>query len=354
VRVLLAGGGSGGSSAPVLAVAQELRRRGPCDFLYVGTATGPEREMVARLGIPFRSVETGKLRRYWSLQNLLDVFRLPAGLAQSVGVVRTFRPDVAFAAGGFAAVPPLLAASLLRIPTAIHQQDVEPGLANRILAPFATTITVTFPDSAVHFPRRKTAVTGNPVRREILGASRVEGLRIFGFSGDLPVVLVTGGGTGAMGINRLVAEAAPSLVAGCQILHVTGRGKGVSVPAVGPRYKQVEFLAEEMGHALAFADLVVSRAGLSTLTELAALGKPGLLIPMPDSHQNANALAFSRRGAALVLHESELNTEKLVSAILGMLANTERLRVLGEKARELMPLGAEARIADLLERIASR
>ncbi len=352
MRVLLAGGGSGGSSAPVLAVAQELRRRRPCEFLYVGTASGPERELVSKLGIPFRQVETGKLRRYWSIQNLLDIFRIPVGLAQSLGLVVAFRPDVAFAAGGFAAVPPLLAASLLRVPTLIHQQDVEPGLANRILAPFATAITVTFPESMAHFSRKKAIVTGNPVREEIVTGNRGEGLRLFGLRDDLPVVLATGGGTGAVGLNRLVAGAMPFLSGKCQILHVTGRGKQVEVPDPGERYRQVEFLAEGMGHALAATDLVISRAGLSTLTELAALGKASILIPMPDSHQNANADVFMRGGAAVVLQQRDLSGEKLAFEVLRLLGDDERRRTLGSRARTLIPPGAERRIADRLERIA--
>lgn len=353
MRVLLAGGGSGGSTAPVLAVAQELRRRGPCEFLYVGTATGPERDLVASLGIPFHTVRTGKLRRYWSLQNILDLFRLPLGLAESLALVRTFRPDVAFAAGGFAAVPPLLAASLLRRPVVIHQQDVEPGLANRILAPFATRVTVTFPPSLDHFPRSKSCLTGNPVRHEILEGDPREARRLFGLSGERPVLLVTGGGTGALGLNRLVARATPSIVESCEILHITGRGKGVEVPRLENGYRQVEFLTEEMAHALAAADLVVSRAGLSTLTELAALGKPSLLIPMPRSHQNANATAFASQGAALVFQEEELTPERLATEIRALLQDGRRLAALGEAARALMPPQAEMRIADEIDKAAS-
>lgn len=354
MRVLLAGGGSGGSTAPVLAVAQELRGRRSCEFLYVGTETGPERELVSSLGIPFRTVQTGKLRRYWSLQNLLDLVRIPAGLVESVALVRSFRPDVAFAAGGFGAVPPLLATSLLRVPTVIHQQDVEPGLANRILAPFATAVTVTFPPSLNHFPRPKTTITGNPVRREIPAGSREEAIRIFRLRPDLPTVLVTGGGTGALGLNRLVAGAALLLTPACQILHVTGRGKGVEVPELGSSYRQVEFLTDEMPHALAAAELVVGRAGLSTLTEIAALGKPSLLVPMPRSHQNANAEAFAAGGAALVLQEDELSPERLAEAILALLRDEKRLTALGEHARSMMPPRAEVRIADVIERVAKR
>jgi len=354
MRVLLAGGGSGGSTAPVLAVAQALASRRPCHFLYVGTAGGPERELVSSAGIPLRTVRTGKLRRYWSLQNLVDLVRIPAGLAESLALVRSFRPDVAFAAGGFAAVPPLLAAALLGVPTVIHQQDVEPGLANRILAPFARAVTVTFPDSLAHFPRGKTTLTGNPVRREILAGSREEASRLLGVGLDRPTVLVTGGGTGALSLNRLVVGALPRLLPSCQVLHITGRGKAIQVSETGGGYRYWEFLTVEMPHALAVADLVVSRAGLSTLTEIAALGKPCILVPMPRSHQRANAAAFAGADAALVLDEEGLSPERLADAILSLLGDRQRLVVLGENARSMMPSGAEGRIADVIERVARR
>lgn len=347
----MAGGGSGGSSAPVLAVAQELRTRRECEFLYVGTSSGPEQELVSRMGIPFRPVQTGKLRRYWSWQNLVDLIRIPMGVIQSLAVVAEFRPHLAFAAGGFAAVPPLIAASLFKAPVVIHQQDVEPGLANKILTPFATAVTVTFPSSLAHFPHSKTTVTGNPVRREILSGTLEEASRLFGLSKELPVVLVTGGGTGALGLNRLVASAARQLISNCQILHITGKGKRVELPDPVPNYQQREFLAEGMGHALAAADLVVSRAGLSTLTELAALGKPSILIPMPRSHQNANADVFLKTRASLVLQESELDGAKLAETILSLLQDREMLRVMSERARAVMPPFAESRIADVIEQV---
>jgi len=349
MRVLLAGGGSGGSSAPVLAVAQELRRRGECEFLYVGTAGGPEQELVARHDIPLHHRADRQAAPVLVVAeprgHLQDT---PWGLGQSLRLVASFRPDVAFAAGGFAAVPPLLAANLLRVPTVIHQQDVEPGLANKILAPFAAAITVTFPGSLAHFPGSKTAVTGNPVRQEILTGSREEARRLFDLKDSLPVVLVTGGGTGAMGLNRLTALAASELCLRCQLLHITGRDKGVDGTDLGPNYHQMEFLAEGMGHVLAAAELVVSRAGLSTLTELATLGKPSILIPMPQSHQEANAAVFSRGNAALVLQEDELTGEELAEAILSLLEDRERLSAMSERARgpDVSPSGDEDRGRD--------
>src|ERR687883_176157 len=154
MRVLLAGGGSGGSATPVLAVAQALRKLQPnVDFLYVGTQGGPEAALAAAQGIPFAGVATGKLRRYFDLQNFTDPLRVMAGIGQAYALARRFRPQVGFSAGGFGAVPPMLAARLVGARTLIHQQDVEPGLANRLLAPAADTITVSLPMSIAHFRR---------------------------------------------------------------------------------------------------------------------------------------------------------------------------------------------------------
>src|SRR5438067_4801372 len=187
MRVLLAGGGSGGSATPVLAVAEALRARAPdAELLLVGTASGPERALAEAAGVPFAAVASGKLRRYLDWHNVLDAGRVPLGIAQAVGVVRRSRPDVAFGAGGFAAVPPLVAAALGGVPVAIHQQDVIPGLANRLLVPFARRISVTFPSSLAHFPAGKTAVNGNPVRPGLIAGDRETAERLFGLEPDLP------------------------------------------------------------------------------------------------------------------------------------------------------------------------
>ena len=226
MRVLLAGGGSGGSATPVLAVAQALRKLEPgVEFLYVGTTGGPEAALAAAQGIPFAGVASGKLRRYFDVQNFTDPFRVAAGVGQAYGLARRFRPHVAFSAGGFGAVPPMLAARLVGAHALIHQQDVEPGLANRLLAPLADVITVSLPTSLDHF--RRGLVTGNPVRSEVLAADpRAAYLRL-DLDPGAPLLVVTGGGTGALGLNRIVAAAAPRLVQVFQVLHLTGRGRGV-------------------------------------------------------------------------------------------------------------------------------
>jgi UDP-N-acetylglucosamine--N-acetylmuramyl-(pentapeptide) pyrophosphoryl-undecaprenol N-acetylglucosamine transferase len=346
LRVLLAGGGSGGSATPVLAVAQALRRRDPAvEFLYVGTRQGPEAALAAAQGIPFAGVEAGKLRRYWDARNLTDPLRVVAGLAGSYALVRRFRPRVALAAGGFGAVPPMLAARMAGARTLIHQQDVEPGLANRLLVPIASRITVSLPSSLAHFPRWRTSVTGNPVREEILSAEPSRAAERLGLEAETPLVVVTGGGTGALELNRLVAAASPRLVERAQVLHLTGRGRGVPAATSSSRYQAIEFLVDEMPHVLAAATVVVSRAGMGTLTELAALAKPSLIVPMPGSHQWANAQAFARLGAIEVADQEALTPDSLAERVLSLLADAPRRDQLARALAASMPRDAADRIA---------
>ena len=349
LRVLLAGGGSGGSATPVLAVAQALRRRAPSvEFLYVGTRQGPEAALAAAQGIQFAGVESGKFRRYWDPHNLTDPGRVAIGVAQAYRWARRFRPRVAFAAGGFGAVPPMIAARLVGARTLIHQQDVDPGLANRLLVPFADRITVSLPSSLAHFPRRRTSVTGNPVRGEILAAKPSLAFDRLGLDPSLDLLVITGGGTGALGLNRLVATAAPRLVERAQVIHLTGRGRGVPAATASERYRAIEFLVDEMPHVLAAATAVVSRAGMGTLTELAALARPSLIVPLPDSHQWANAQAFARLGAIEVADQEALTPDSLADRVLSLLADAPRREQLGRALAASMPRDAADRIASEL------
>jgi UDP-N-acetylglucosamine--N-acetylmuramyl-(pentapeptide) pyrophosphoryl-undecaprenol N-acetylglucosamine transferase len=347
--VLLAGGGSGGSATPVLAVAQALKRRVPgVELLYVGTRDGPEASLAAAQGIPFVGVHAGKLRRYWDTRNITDPARVVAGIGESLVLARQFRPTHAFAAGGFGAVPPITAARVMGARTVIHQQDVRPGLANRLLVPFAHRITVSLESSLSHFPRGRTRVTGNPVREEILQADAATAYARLGLDASLPLILVTGGGTGALGLNRIVAAAAPTLVQEAQVVHLTGRGRGVPSTTASPRYRQIEFLVEEMPHLLAAATLVVTRAGMGTLTELAALGKPGIVVPLPESHQWDNASAFAQLGAIELVDQRDLTPDGLAARVLALTADTARREQLGRALAHSMPKDAAERIASEL------
>ena len=353
--MLLAGGGSGGSATPVLAVAQALRLLEPSvALMYVGTRDGPEASLAAAQNIPFAGVRSGKLRRYWDAQNLTDPFRLAAGIFESLAIARRFKPRAAFAAGGFGAVPPMIAARLAGAATFIHQQDVAPGLANRLLVPFANHISVSLPSSLAHFPGTRTKVTGNPLRAEILSANSALAFEHFGLEPEVPLVVVTGGGTGALALNRLIVAAAPKLVETVQLVHLTGRGRGVPSQTASERYRVIEFLVDEMPHLLAAATLVVSRAGMGTLTELAALGKASLIVPMPGSHQWANAQAFARFGAIEVADQAALTPDSLTARILSLIADQPRREQLGNALSQSMPRDAAKRIAEDLLAIVGR
>lgn len=354
MRILLAGGGSGGSTAPLLAVAEAIKRKvDDAQFLCIGSETGPEGALVRQAGIPFTTIKTGKLRRYWSLQNFVDLFRIPMGLGQSLAIIRAFRPDVVTTAGGFVCVPPAIAAWALHVPVHVHQQDVEQGLANRIMAPVARVITVTFEDSLAHFPAAKTIVAGNPVRPEILRGDPARARRAFILEEGLPVVLITGGGTGALGLNRIVVDTAAELVGFCQVIHLCGKGKLVPARADTPRYRQIEFIVGEMKDALAAADLIVSRAGLSILSEIGALARASVLIPMPHSHQRYNADAFARAGAAVVLDEASTSAAELVRVVRELLEDPARRAEMGQRARGLIRPDAAETIADEVIALAS-
>lgn len=354
LRVLLAGGGSGGSAAPVIAVGEALTRLAPeTEILFVGTRTGPEQALVEAAGFRFVGIPSGRLRRYLTWRNLVDPVLVLVGVVRAFGVVRSFRPDAAFGAGGFATVPPLFAARLLGARVMIHQQDAEPGLANRILSPFASLVSIAFPPLAAHFRAKRTTVVGNPVRSAILTADPARARARWNLDSTLPVVLAMGGGTGAVGLNRLIAEAAPDLSEIAQVVHLTGAGRAVG-GWTHPRYRAIDFVSAEFPDLLAAADVVVTRSGMSSLTEVSALGKPAIVVPMPDSHQESNAEMMRRAGAALVFAEVELTPSKLVEVVRELLANEGRRQELGAAARAMLPTGAGGAIAAELLRLAGR
>jgi UDP-N-acetylglucosamine--N-acetylmuramyl-(pentapeptide) pyrophosphoryl-undecaprenol N-acetylglucosamine transferase len=229
------------------------------------------------------------------------------------------------------------------VPLVVHQQDVIPGLANRILAPFATCLSVAFAETSFG-TRHATSVVGNPVRASVLAGS-AEGARDrFQLREDLPVVLITGGGTGALRLNELAAEAAVALVDECQVVHLTGAGRSVGSWS-HPNYHCFEFLTEEMADVLAVADVVVTRAGLSSLAEIAALRKAAIIVPMPESHQEANAGALQRRDAAIVVDQASLTPELLAKRIRALLADPARRVALGAAAAKVLPTDAAHALA---------
>lgn len=352
MRVVLAGGGTGGSVTPLLAIAAELRATLPdAEFLFAGGKRGPEQILVAAQKIPFVSIMAGKLRRYFSFQNFIDLFRVMIGFFQSFFLLGKFQPDIVVSVGSFVAVPVVWAAWIRGIPSLIHQQDIVPSLSNKLGAPFAKKITVSFEQSLRHFPQKKTLWVGNPIRRELLQGNAHHAGERFGLRNDLPVVLAFGGGTGAMHLNQIVAEAGLNLVQRCQILLLTGsREHGFRVEH--PNFHTYEFLTDEMADAYAVADIVVCRAGLSTLSEIAALGKPTIVIPLPGTHQEENAKYFERNHAAVVLYEHTLRRDLLEQAIVNLLNNSDARSTLSRNVRKLTRLDAGARLVREIVEIA--
>jgi UDP-N-acetylglucosamine--N-acetylmuramyl-(pentapeptide) pyrophosphoryl-undecaprenol N-acetylglucosamine transferase len=352
-KIFLVGGGTGGSVSPLLAVAEELKKSGKCEFLFIGSKNGPERGMVAAAGLPFRSVAAGKLRRYLDWRNIVDLFKIKLAFWQSLFLLLKERPSAVLSAGSFVAVPMVFASWVLRIPCLVHQMDLRPGLANRLMAPFAKIITVTFEKSLDDYGA-KAVWTGNPhpiIDHESLIMDHQSIIKEFSLRVGLPVVMVIGGGTGAQAINDLIKESIGELSSFCQVVHSTGKGKAIEIK--NEDYHGYEFLDQgALFKVLSVADLVVTRAGIGTLTDLAAFKKPAIIIPMPKSHQEDNAEYFAIKGAGLFLRQNGLSRKKLVEAIKDVLTDDEGMKErMAENIAKIMPGNASRRLAGLVEEI---
>jgi UDP-N-acetylglucosamine--N-acetylmuramyl-(pentapeptide) pyrophosphoryl-undecaprenol N-acetylglucosamine transferase len=372
MRILISGGGTGGHIYPALAVAHELRARYGAELLFLGDVNGLETEIVPRAGIPFAGITAGKLRRYLSRSTLTDLGRIPVGVRQALRIVRDFAPDAAFTSGGYVSVPAGIAARRAGAPLLMHQQDVPPNLANQLLRPFATRISVSFPGSLRYFPARKTSLAGNPVRDEVLRVAGQPAGRFktsFGFDPEQPVLLVTGGSQGAWHLNQVIATALPALLPRCQMVHVSGdktyeQTKAIAEPTLlkrpewRGRYVLMPYLTTRMPDALAAADLVLCRSGAATLAELAVLGKPSILVPLPPgftgSPQAVNAQMFRGAGASDVLLDKDLTPESLQKVLLPLLENDARRMLMANATRSFAHPDAAAELADAVAGLAQR
>lgn len=347
-RILLSGGGTAGSVTPLLALGVQLKRlHADTELLFVGTTDGPERALAEAAGIPFRTISAGKLRRYVSWQNIRDIGRILSGYHQAVALIKAWKPDTVVSAGSYASVPLVLAAKRYRCKVLVHQQDVRPGLANRVMAKFADLVTVSYEVTKKFFPADRVRLVGNPVRPEVLSGSAAEAAQIFHLEPAVPVLLVIGGGTGAAALNHLLGITAFKLVADCQIIHLTGHNRD-SVELQDERYQQYEFLTWQLPHALAAATLVVSRAGLGLITELSALGKPAIIIPMPDTHQEDNARLLQQRQAAVVLPQKHTTAEIFVTTVQKLLHDEPQRQSMSHNIHQLYRPNALLTMTDLV------
>ena len=361
-RVVLTGGISGGHTFPLIAVARTLRQQfaGDLELLFIGSRGRFESDAMAREDIPVQYVLTGKWRRYFSFQNLLDPFKVPLGFIQALWHLFFFMPDAVFAKGGSASVPVVLAAWIYRIPILIHDSDAVAGRANRFLAHFATRISIAYPGAHNFFPKDKTALTGNPVREEILSGDAARAVVQFRLSPEKPVILVLGGSQGAQTLNEAILHILPQLLEkNIQVLHQTGSAHyemivaaveayGVKIGESG--YTPVPFFeAAALADALAAATLVISRAGAGSIAELAATKKAAILVPLESAandEQRMNAYDVAALGGALVLEEANLGEHLLLENIDKLLGDPGLRQTMGEKLHSFYHADAASQIAD--------
>lgn len=325
-RIILTGGGTAGHVTPNIALIPFLKELG-YDIQYIGSHNGIEKELIEPFGIPYHAISTGKLRRYLSVQNLTDPFRVLKGISEARKLIRDLEPDVIFSKGGFVSVPVVLAGKKNKVPVIIHESDMTPGLANKLSIPAATKVCCNFPETLEHLPDDKAVLTGSPIRQEILTGDKEAALKLCGFTADKPVILVIGGSLGAVAVNKAVREALPQLLESFQIVHLCGKGKVDESFEGTTGYKQFEYLKDELRDVFAMTDIVISRAGANAICELLALHKPNILIPLSANasrgDQILNARSFERQGFSIVLEEEEVTKETLLNAVQNLYANRE-------------------------------
>jgi UDP-N-acetylglucosamine--N-acetylmuramyl-(pentapeptide) pyrophosphoryl-undecaprenol N-acetylglucosamine transferase len=347
MRVIMAGGGTGGHLFPGLAVARALKEQSlMTEVLFVGAARGIEVRVLPRVGFPLETLPIAGIQGR-GLRGILEAaYGIPISVFRSLRIIRRFRPDCVIGLGGYASGPLLLAAKLARVPCAIMEQNLEPGLTNRWLGRLADKIFVTYEKSASFFPRGRVVPTGNPVRwRELPRVAK----------SDRFTLLVFGGSAGAHKINLsflAALERMHDLAGKLRIVHQTGEA---DYDWAKKAYTRLPFDAavfpfiEKMDVAYAEADLVLCRSGATTIAELTAYGKPAVLVPYPyaaHDHQRANAQALQEEGAVEMILDRELSGETLADCLTRLIKDRERVRAMGEKARGFSKPGAAERIAD--------
>jgi UDP-N-acetylglucosamine--N-acetylmuramyl-(pentapeptide) pyrophosphoryl-undecaprenol N-acetylglucosamine transferase len=365
MRIMFVGGGSGGHFYPLIAVAEALRARTDhtAQLYYIGPEPYSQSEL-DRLHIHFVACPAGKQRRYFSLQNFIDPFKVMAGLLVAVIKLYVIYPDVIFSKGSFTSVPVLLAARFLRIPVVIHESDAIAGRANLLSKSFARAIAISYPEAARYFDTSKTALIGIPLR-QALRTPPSDPFAFLGLPNDLPLLLITGGSLGAEYINNITLRALPTLLQQYRVFHLCGAPHfediRITVKALitdqtllARYYLQPQVPGEAMAALLAATSLAVSRSGSSSIHELAYYSKPAVLIPIPETvsrDQRTNAYAYARTGAASVLEQENLTEHLLTAEINAIMGDQARYERMAQAAKAFAMPDAAAKVADLVTAI---
>ncbi|MGW8194081.1 MAG: undecaprenyldiphospho-muramoylpentapeptide beta-N-acetylglucosaminyltransferase [Desulforhopalus sp.] len=357
IKLLLTGGGTGGHLFPAVATAQHFRQRFPeTEVLFVGTKRKVDTGSLARYGFRSESIMSYGLKGKNLLELLKAVAVIPLSYGQALRVIKKFNPDILLGVGGYVTGPVVVAGKTCRVPVLIHEQNSVPGLANRKLGKIADRICLSLPGSGAHFPQHKVTYTGNPVRTAILELSR----RSTGVKQTRKTMLVLGGSQGARAVNTLISEALSicdkDKLAALRVIHQTGEADAVRIREAYERIgveAVVQPFFENMEEVYGQADLLVSRAGATTLSEIAVLGKPAILVPYPyaaDNHQEKNGEYYVAGGGAVQFRENELTPELLAKTVYQLLEDEERLAAMSRAMRRLaFPDAAERIVSCCLE-----
>ncbi|WP_017727209.1 undecaprenyldiphospho-muramoylpentapeptide beta-N-acetylglucosaminyltransferase [Halalkalibacterium ligniniphilum] len=359
MKVVVSGGGTGGHIYPALALIKKMKKNNPdVEVLYIGTERGLEHDLVPRENIEFETIHITGFRRKLSIENAKTIFRFMKGVAKTKKLLRSFQPDIVIGTGGYVCGPVVYAAAKLNIPTVIHEQNSVPGLTNKFLSRYVDKVAICFKEAEAFFPKNKVVFTGNPRASEVVGVDREEGRRALRLDKDRKTVLIVGGSRGAKPINDAFLETLEDVSKrSYQFIYVTGNVHYDTVMDKVKKHGSPENVTilpfvHNMPEVLAAVDLIVCRAGATTLAEITALGLPSILIPSPyvtNNHQEKNARALSSNQAAVVRLESELTGQRLLSDIDEILIDEKKWEAMREASKKLGVPDAAKRLYALLQ-----
>lgn len=344
MRILVTGGGTGGHIYPALAFIRYVQKIQPdSEFLYVGTHRGLENKIVPETGISFKTIKIQGFKRKLSFENIKTVQLFIESIKRSKEILREFKPDVVIGTGGYVSGSVVYAAARMKIPTIVHEQNSVPGITNKFLSRFADKVGICFPDAAQYFPESKTVLVGNPRAQEVVTSGKSEVLEQYGLLPDIPTVLIFGGSQGALKINQAVIQALPQFSQKeYQVLYASGDryyneiSEKFDVGKIS-RNLSLQPYIKNMTDVMANVDLLIARAGATSIAEFTALGLPGILIPSPyvtNDHQTKNAQSLVNAGAVKMIADADLTGDKLVEAVDEIMNDPEKRERMAKASRQ--------------------